>query len=193
MSARNHFPLIGRQIHRLCPPGASPPAPSRRVTLKVTEAAEIQGVRGGLLKRFEDSLDRMVNGAFTGAFTAEVQPVKIAAALQRDIDDHALQSELADLVKAYGAEQQYTLLGSVTVTISTDEDLETGIFLVRSEARGEVSAKQVSNNTPVADQPRLILGDTAYPLVRAMAMSGSSTGSSGGQSERWICDVRSSS
>ena len=29
----------------------------------------------GLLERFEDSLDRMVNGAFARAFKAEVQPV----------------------------------------------------------------------------------------------------------------------
>ena len=34
----------------------------------------------GLLERFEDSLDRLVNGAFARAFKAEVQPVEIAAA-----------------------------------------------------------------------------------------------------------------
>lgn len=43
----------------------------------------------GLLERFEDSLDRMVNGAFARAFKAEVQPVEIAAAVQREMDDHA--------------------------------------------------------------------------------------------------------
>lgn len=158
----------------------------------------------GLLERFEDSLDRMVNGAFARAFKAEVQPVEIAAALQREIDDRAavtgrdrtvipnifnvelsdhdykrlavfrdaLQSELGDLVKAYGTEQQYTLLGSVQVAIGTDEDLETGIFRVRSEARAEVSAKQAGSNAPVGDQPRLVLRDTAYPLVRAITRLG---------------------
>ena len=43
----------------------------------------------GLLERFEDSLDRLVNGAFARAFKAEVQPVEIAAALQREMDDRA--------------------------------------------------------------------------------------------------------
>ena len=38
----------------------------------------------GLLEKFEDSLDRMVSGAFAKAFKAEVQPVELAAALQRD-------------------------------------------------------------------------------------------------------------
>ena len=43
----------------------------------------------GLLERFEQRLDRMVNGAFARAFKAEVQPVEIAAALQREMDDRA--------------------------------------------------------------------------------------------------------
>ncbi|MBU6278099.1 MAG: FHA domain-containing protein [Actinomycetales bacterium] len=41
----------------------------------------------GLLERFEDSLDRLVNGAFARAFKSEVQPVELAAALQREMDD----------------------------------------------------------------------------------------------------------
>lgn len=43
----------------------------------------------GLLDRFEQRLDRLVNGAFAKAFKAEVQPVEIASALQREMDDHA--------------------------------------------------------------------------------------------------------
>ena len=43
----------------------------------------------GILERFEDSLDRMVSGAFARAFKAEVQPVEIASALQREMDDRA--------------------------------------------------------------------------------------------------------
>lgn len=35
-------------------------------------------------------MDRLVNGAFTKAFTTEVQPVEIAAALQREVDDKAV-------------------------------------------------------------------------------------------------------
>lgn len=43
----------------------------------------------GVLDRFERRLDRMVNGAFARAFKAEVQPVEIAGALQRECDDKA--------------------------------------------------------------------------------------------------------
>lgn len=43
----------------------------------------------GLLEQFEARLDRMVNGAFARAFRAEVQPIEIAAALHREMDDHA--------------------------------------------------------------------------------------------------------
>ena len=43
----------------------------------------------GILDRFERRLDRLVNGAFARAFKAEVQPVEIAGALQRECDDRA--------------------------------------------------------------------------------------------------------
>jgi len=127
----------------------------------------------GLLQKFEDSLDRVVNGAFAKAFKAEVQPVELAAALQRDVDDRAsvldrdrtvipnvfhvelsdhdykrlavfkdaLAAELATLVTTYAREQHYTLLGEVRVTLSEDDELETGIFRVRSEAKAEVTSR----------------------------------------------------
>ena len=43
----------------------------------------------GLLDTFEQRLEQLVNGTFARAFKAEVQPVEIAAALQREIDDRA--------------------------------------------------------------------------------------------------------
>lgn len=43
----------------------------------------------GVLQRFEQRLDRLVNGAFARAFRSEVQPVEIAGALQRELDDKA--------------------------------------------------------------------------------------------------------
>ena len=42
-----------------------------------------------MLDNFEKKLDRMVNGAFAKAFKSEVQPVEIAAGLQRELDDRA--------------------------------------------------------------------------------------------------------
>lgn len=159
----------------------------------------------GLLERFEDSLDRLVNGAFARAFKAEVQPVEIASALQREVNDRAavidrqrtvipnvfhvelsqhdyrrlavfkeaLQTELATLVRDYGAEQRYTLLGPVEVSLGQDDELETGIFRVRSEARAEVRAAGSQQAVEVdARQPRLEVGGTAYPLVRAVSRLG---------------------
>lgn len=43
----------------------------------------------GVLQRFERRLEGMVTGAFSRAFKAEVQPVEIAAALQRELDNNA--------------------------------------------------------------------------------------------------------
>ncbi len=43
----------------------------------------------GILDRFEQRVDRMVNGAFAKAFKAEVQPVELASRLQRELDDRA--------------------------------------------------------------------------------------------------------
>lgn len=43
----------------------------------------------GLLDRFEQRVDRAVNGTFAKAFKSDVQPIEIAAALQREIDDRA--------------------------------------------------------------------------------------------------------
>jgi hypothetical protein len=43
----------------------------------------------GVLQRFERRIEGMVNGAFARAFKAEVQPVEIASALQRELDDRA--------------------------------------------------------------------------------------------------------
>jgi hypothetical protein len=42
-----------------------------------------------MLDNFEKKLDRLVNGAFAKAFKSEVQPVEIAAGLQRELDDRA--------------------------------------------------------------------------------------------------------
>ena len=44
----------------------------------------------GILDRFEQRVDRLVNGAFAKAFAAEVQPVEIAAALTSEVDDRAV-------------------------------------------------------------------------------------------------------
>ena len=43
----------------------------------------------GILQRFENRLETMVSGVFAKAFRSAVQPVEVAAALQREIDNSA--------------------------------------------------------------------------------------------------------
>jgi hypothetical protein len=43
----------------------------------------------GVLQRFERRVEELVNRPFARAFKAEVQPVEIASALQRELDDRA--------------------------------------------------------------------------------------------------------
>lgn len=163
----------------------------------------------GLLERFEDSLDRLVNGAFARAFKAEVQPVEIASAIQREMDDRSviidrqrtacpnmfqvelsrhdfqrlttyqatLEAELATLVVEYSSEQRYTLLGSAQVSLDEDDELETGIFRVRSESRAQIAAADGEQAIDAAlgvtsGQPRLEAAGMAYPLVRAVTRLG---------------------
>ncbi len=46
-------------------------------------------VHMGVLKRFEQRLEGLVNGTFAKVFKSEVQPVEIAGALQRECDNNA--------------------------------------------------------------------------------------------------------
>ena len=162
----------------------------------------------GLLDRFEQRLDRVVNGAFARAFKAEVQPVEVAAALQREIDDRAavvskgrtvvpnvflvdlsphdherlsvyrdaLTGELAGMVTEYGTEQRYTFLGPVEISLDVDDELETGIFRVRSEAKAGVIAAPVPPGVPTsATTPTLHIGGTAFPLTAPITRLGRGT------------------
>jgi Protein of unknown function (DUF3662)/FHA domain len=120
----------------------------------------------GVMDRFERRLDRLVSGTFARAFKSEVQPVEVAAALQRECDDRAaivtrgrtivpnefvvdlgqhdherlsmyaepLGAELAAMVREHADEQGYQFVGPVTVGFELVEDLDTGVFRVRSQA-----------------------------------------------------------
>ena len=75
----------------------------------------------GLLERFEDSLDRLVNGAFARAFKAEVQPVEIASALQREVNDRAAVIDRSRTVIPLGTEQ-ITIGRAPDSTLIIDDD-----------------------------------------------------------------------
>jgi hypothetical protein len=82
----------------------------------------------------------------------------------------ALQGELATVVTEYADEQGYALLGPAEVRLALDDDLDTGIFRVHSEARAAVVSAAISDALP--GQPYLEIGGTAYPLVRAVTRLG---------------------
>lgn len=118
----------------------------------------------GVLKRFEQRLEGLVNGTFAKVFKSEVQPVEIAGALQRECDNnatiwnrertvvpndfvvelsgpdfdrlspysHQLGDELAGMVRDYAKQQHYTFMGAVKVHLERADDLDTGLYRVRS-------------------------------------------------------------
>ncbi|MER6995403.1 DUF3662 and FHA domain-containing protein [Streptomyces sp. NPDC000410] len=118
----------------------------------------------GVLKRFEQRLEGLVNGTFAKVFKSEVQPVEIAGALQRECDNNAtiwnrertvvpndfivelsapdferlspysgqLGDELSGLVRDYAKQQRYTFMGPIKVHLEKADDLDTGLYRVRS-------------------------------------------------------------
>lgn len=127
----------------------------------------------GMFDRMEKGIERAVNGAFAKAFRSEVQPVEIASALKREVDDRAtivsrgrtlvpntfvvelgpadhgrlgeweeaLGDELRDVVNEHAGQQEYAFVGPITVVFEEAEDLDTGLFRVRSSTtKGRVQA-----------------------------------------------------
>ena len=163
----------------------------------------------GMLDKFEQRVDKMVNGAFAKAFKSEVQPVEIAAALQKEMDERAavvsrartvvpndfavvlapadydrlsvysdaLTSELATMATEYAQEQRYSFLGPVSVQLTRDESLATGVFRATSQATpGPVTAPSASPSAPVSTGvPRLLAAGQEIPLTGTSAVLGRGT------------------
>jgi FHA domain-containing protein len=153
----------------------------------------------GMFDRMEKGIERAVNGAFAKAFRSEVQPVEIASALKREVDDRAtivargrtlvpntfvvelgpadhgrlgewedaLGDELRDVVNEHAGQQQYAFVGPITVVFEEAEDLDTGLFRVRSSTtKGRVQA-------PPPGSPQAARGPAqSYPQAPAPARSG---------------------
>ena len=131
----------------------------------------------GLFDRVEQRLERAVNGAFARAFKSEVQPVEIASAIRRAMDDRAailgpgrtivpnlytvelsdtdyerlggydeeLENELIAAAQEHAESQRYQPGGPLQVSFASANDLETGVFRLRtSTARrpGDVSGRR---------------------------------------------------
>ncbi|MGW4031941.1 FhaA domain-containing protein [Streptomyces sp. NPDC004838] len=144
----------------------------------------------GVLKRFEQRLEGLVNGTFAKVFKSEVQPVEIAGALQRECDNNAtiwnrdrtvvpndfivelsapdferlspysgqLGDELAGLVRDYAKQQRYTFMGPIKVHLEKADDLDTGLYRVRSRTLAS-STSHSPDQGPAAGQG----GGYGYP------------------------------
>ncbi|SNX62516.1 type III secretion system (T3SS) inner membrane Yop/YscD-like protein [Streptomyces sp. TLI_55] len=128
----------------------------------------------GVLKKFEQRLEGLVNGTFAKVFKSEVQPVEIAGALQRECDNNAtiwnrdrtvvpndfivelstpdferlspysgqLGDELAGMVRDYAKQQRYTFMGPIKVHLEKADDLDTGLYRVRSRTLASSTDQQ---------------------------------------------------
>ncbi|WP_329456843.1 DUF3662 and FHA domain-containing protein [Streptomyces sp. NBC_01497] len=134
----------------------------------------------GVLKKFEQRLEGLVNGTFAKVFKSEVQPVEIAGALQRECDNNAtiwnrertvvpndfivelstpdherlspysgqLGDELAGLVRDYAKQQRYTFMGPIQVHLEKADDLDTGLYRVRSRTLASSTSQSPSPHQP---------------------------------------------
>jgi Protein of unknown function (DUF3662)/FHA domain len=160
----------------------------------------------GVLQRFERRLDNMVNGAFAKAFKAEVQPVEIASALQRECDDRAaivghgrtmvpndfivelgprdherlavyadpLSAELTDMVQEHAQDQRYSFVGPVSVKLVLADDLDTGMFRVRSQALAGVTPMHGGGSGQQASA-FLEINNGVHPLTQPVTTLGRGT------------------
>ncbi|MFH9551136.1 FhaA domain-containing protein [Streptomyces sp. NPDC051445] len=139
----------------------------------------------GVLKKFEQRLEGLVNGTFAKVFKSEVQPVEIAGALQRECDNNAtiwnrdrtvvpndfivelstpdyerlspysgqLGDELAGMVRDYAKQQRYTFMGPIKVNLEKADDLDTGLYRVRSRTLAS-SSSQAPEQAPAGGRQR---------------------------------------
>ncbi|MFJ3787889.1 FhaA domain-containing protein [Kitasatospora sp. NPDC090091] len=134
----------------------------------------------GVLKKFEQRLEGLVNGTFAKVFKSEVQPVEIAGALQRECDNNAsiwnrdrtvvpndfivelsphdherlspysgqLGNELAGMVREYAEAQRYSFMGPLQVNLEKADDLDTGLYRVRSRTLAAEEPQQQAPAQP---------------------------------------------
>lgn len=156
----------------------------------------------GLLDRFEDRLDRIVNGAFARAFKSEVQPVELAAALQKEMDDRAaivargrtvtpnvftidLSPHDDERLSVYRTALQSELATVVTeyadeqsyALLGTAEvtlalDDSLETGIFRVHSEARAAVVSAAVSDALPGQPHVEIGGTAYPLVRAVTRFG---------------------
>ena len=141
----------------------------------------------GLFDKVEKGLERSVNRAFAKAFRSEVQPVEIASAIRRAMDDKAaamgpgrtmvpnrytivlsptdfarldeysaaVTQDLIAAAQEHAETQRYTPGGPIQIQLTTGDELETGVFQVRTAASkvGDVAGAPSPYAAPAAPTP----------------------------------------
>ncbi|MBB4894029.1 hypothetical protein FHS39_003063 [Streptomyces olivoverticillatus] len=156
----------------------------------------------GVLKRFEQRLEGLVNGTFAKVFKSEVQPVEIAGALQRECDNNAtiwnrdrtvvpndfivelstpdferlspysgqLGDELSGMVRDYAKQQRYTFMGTIKVHLEKADDLDTGLYRVRSRTLASSESQDQQAQRPSSPGPSgAVTNGAGYPARPAGA------------------------
>ncbi|MFE4547987.1 FhaA domain-containing protein [Streptomyces sp. NPDC056785] len=155
----------------------------------------------GVLKKFEQRLEGLVNGTFAKVFKSEVQPVEIAGALQRECDNNAtiwnrertvvpndfivelstpdferlspysgqLGDELAGMVRDYAKQQRYTFMGPIKVHLEKADDLDTGLYRVRSRTLASSTDQQAPERAPAGPPQASPRGQGGYGYPPAAA------------------------
>ncbi|MET8474141.1 DUF3662 and FHA domain-containing protein [Streptomyces sp. NPDC006422] len=154
----------------------------------------------GVLKKFEQRLEGLVNGTFAKVFKSEVQPVEIAGALQRECDNNAtiwnrdrtvvpndfivelsapdyerlspysgqLGDELSGMVRDYAKQQRYSFMGPIKVHLEKADDLDTGLYRVRSRTLASSTSQERPQQRPApAARPHQAPGGYGYPQPAA--------------------------
>lgn len=157
----------------------------------------------GVLQRFERRLEGLVEGAFARVFGGVVQPVEMAAALQREaadkkaivgagrvlvpnayvveLGDHdftrlseydePLRAELASMVREHAQEQGWSFVGKVRVAFEKVDELDTGVFRVRSTVAAD-APDQRDHHTTGTGRPRLLLPAVGEDRARVVLLTG---------------------
>ncbi len=160
----------------------------------------------GALQNFERRLEQAISGAFAKAFRSAVQPVEIAAALQRECNNNAqilsrnrrlvpnlfhvelsesdlarlsaydstMVAELKNQLQEHADNQGYVFPGPIRIDLEAADDLTTGRFRVRSEARAQVQSN--ATHTQVRRATALVeVNGTEHPLHPGATVVGRGT------------------
>ena len=143
----------------------------------------------GVFDRAEKRIGAAVDKVFARAFKGDVQPVEIAAGIQRELDSEAkllsrdkrlvpnvftvrlfpytktLNSEIIPELRAHAAERSYVFNGSIQILYMLEQSLPTGQFRVTSQAVATAPDQAPAPRPRASQQLVLEVAGVRHPLV----------------------------